>query len=302
MSLVAGWLDANLIAIINGLAFGLLLYTISVGLSLILGAMNVLNLAHGVFYLVGSYAAVAIIGQSSSWPAFLLAIVVSIVLGVVGGGTLAALTAPLVRRGHQSHADQALLTLGLGLVASQLLVVGFGGATRAVTPPPGLDTSLTVLGYAYPAYRLFLIAVSLGFALLVTYLMERTLLGAIVRATVADADMVRAIGVDTRKVLAGVLALGAALAVVGGVLGSPFLGVYPGLDWQILLIGLVIVVVGGMGSVRGALLSSLIIGQAQVLGSQLVPELAPFILMGAMALVLTVRPSGLLGDVQLAQH
>jgi branched-subunit amino acid ABC-type transport system permease component len=301
MTFVTDWLDANAIAMVNGLAFGLLLYTISVGLSLILGAMNVLNLAHGVFYLVGAYTAVTIIGGQASWSLFALAVLVSLAFGIAGGAGLAALTAPLVRRGHQSHADQALLTLGLALVGGQLLLERFGGDTRSVAPPAGLDGSVQFLGHAYPTYRLFLIGVGLLCVVAVTLLMERTSLGALVRATVADPEMVRALGIDTRKVVAGVLSLGSALALIGGVLGSPFLGVYPGLDWQILLIGLVIVVVGGMGSVRGAFVGALIIGQAQVLGTQLVPQVAPFILLGAMAVVLTVRPRGLFGDVQLAR-
>jgi branched-chain amino acid transport system permease protein len=301
MSEIVNWFDSNFITIVNGLAFGFLLYMLSVGLSLILGAMNVLNLTHGVFYLIGAYTIVAVVDASTSWTLFMLAIGLAVVFGVASGGVLAVLTAPLVKRGHDSHTDQALLTLGLALCGGQLLLMEFGGDTRSVKAPPGLGGSVELIGHQYPTYRLFLIGVGVALVVVVTYIMERTPLGALVRATVADPEMTRALGIDTRKVIVGVLGLGSALAMVAGVLGGPYLGAYPGLDWQVLLIGLVVVVVGGMGSVKGAFVGALIIGQAQVLGTALVPSFAPFILLGAMAIVLVVRPSGLLGDVRLGR-
>lgn len=300
MSVVTGWLDAALIPVVNGLAFGFLLYMLSVGLSLILGAMNVLNLAHGVLYLAGSYIIVGMGGDGSSWGPFLAAVGVAVVVGLASGGVLAAMLAPIAKR-PDSQLSQALLTLGLVFCAGQLLSMRFGGDVRSVPEPPRLGGSVSLFGQDYPVYRLFLIGVGIVLVVVVTYVMERTALGAQVRATVADASMVRALGVDTRKVIVGVLGLGATLAVVGGVLGAPFLGAYPGLDWRVLLIALVIVVIGGMGSVHGALVGALLIGQVQVLGTQLVPTFAPFLLLGSMALVLVLRPHGLFGDVQIGR-
>lgn len=295
---IGGWFDDHLITIINGLAFGFLLYTISVGLSLILGMMNVLNLAHGTFYLFGAYMAWAVIGGESSWDLFLVAILIAVGCGLFLGGGLSVALAPLNRRGH-SHMDQALLTLGLFFAGAQLIEMSFDAEPRTILAPPGLSESVDILGNPYPAYRLFLIGVGLVLATVITIVMERTPAGSVVKATVADPEMVRGVGIDTRKVVVVSLAIGSMLAVVGGVLGSPFLGAHPGLDGQVLLIALVIVVVGGLGSPRGALVGALIIGQVQVLGTELLPEFAPFLLLGAMAIVLVTRPQGVLGDVQL---
>ncbi len=288
-----GWLNANAIVLVNGLAFAALLYTISVGLSLVLGMMKVLNLAHGTLYLVGGYIAVALGSSRPSWSSFLLALAVSAGVGVLAGSGLAAMVDGKKRR---SENEQVLLTLGAALIGSELLVMHFGGSVRSLAAPAGLDGVTSLFGKAYPVYRLVLIGVGVLLVLTITLVMERSPIGAIVRATVADPEMVRAIGIDTRKVSIGVFAAGAVLATVGGVLGGPMLGAAPGLDSQILLISLVVVVIGGLGSVRGAVLGAVLIGELQVLGTSLLPQLAPFLLFGAMAVVLVVRPNGLLGD------
>lgn len=155
---------------------------------------------------------------------------------------------------------------------------------------------MDLLGHTYPVYRLVFIAVAAALATIVYLVFERSSLGALVRATVADRDMVRAQGVDIRKVLYGVFAAGAALAAVGGVLGAPILGPGPGVDESVLVLSLVVVVVGGLGSVRGALAGALLIGQVQTLGVALLPEYAPFLLFGTMLLVLVVRPHGLVAS------
>ncbi|MQA84813.1 MAG: branched-chain amino acid ABC transporter permease [Streptosporangiales bacterium] len=287
------WLDANLVSILNGVAFGLLLFTLAVGLSLIFGMMDVLNLSHGALYLVGAYAAYRVVGEAGgSLGAFLLALGVAGVLGLAAGALLAGITQPLARRGHL---HQALLTLGVALVVADLLSALFGDEVHSVAAPAGLRGSVRVLGHGYPAYRLFVIGVGLVLAALVYLLVERSRAGAVIRATVADRDMVQAIGVDTRKVLVGVFAFGTLLATCGGVLGGPILGAQPGLDDTVLILGLVIVVIGGLGSVKGAFFGALLIGQIQVLGVTLLPEYASFLLFGTMALILTLRPAGLAG-------
>jgi branched-chain amino acid transport system permease protein len=288
-----GWLDANTVVLVNGLAFAALLYTISVGLSLVLGMMKVLNLAHGTLYLLGAYIAVAVGSGRPSWPSFLFALAVSACVGLVAGSGLAAI---LNGKSRRSETDQVLLTLGVALIGSELLLIQFGGSVRSLAAPHGLDGVMSLFGKTYPVYRLVLIGVGALLVFAITLVMERSPIGAIVRATVADADMVRAIGIDTRKVTVGVFAAGAVLATVGGVLGGPMLGAAPGLDSQILLVALVVVVIGGLGSVRGAVLGAVLIGELEVLGTSLLPQLAPFLLFGVMALVLVVRPNGLLGD------
>ncbi|MFD8793174.1 branched-chain amino acid ABC transporter permease [Streptomyces vinaceus] len=285
---MTGWLDGNLVSVVDGVAFGLLLFTIAVGLSLVFGMMDVLNLAHGTLYLAGAYVAYAL-SDGSLWG-LLLALAAGALAGAAGGAALTFLTRPLARRGHL---DQALLSLGITFIVADLLAAAFGGDVLPTDPPTALRGTVGLLGHAYPAYRLVFIGVAAALALLVHLVFERSPLGALVRAAVADRDMVRALGVDVRKVLYGVFAAGAALATVGGVLGAPILGPGPGVDESVLVLSLVVVVVGGLGSVRGALAGALLIGQVQTLGVALLPEYAPFLLFGAMLLVLVVRPHGL---------
>jgi branched-subunit amino acid ABC-type transport system permease component len=270
-----------------------LLFTIAVGLSLVFGIMDVLNLAHGALYLVGAYVAVQFVSDTTAGlGAYLVAGLVAALAGVAGGAGLAAMTRPLVARGHL---DQALLTLGVALVIGDLLSARYGNDVRSVPPPDFLAGSVALAGHQYPSYRLSVIAVGLLLAAAVHLLVEHTRAGALVRATVADAPMVRAMGVDTGRLVVGVFASGAALACLGGVLGAPVLGAYPGLDERALILGLVIVVLGGLGSVRGAFLGALVIGQVEVLGVSVLPQYASFLVFGTMALVLLLRPAGMLG-------
>lgn len=284
------WIDAHFISLLNGLAIGALLFILAVGLSLIFGMMDVLNLAHGVLFLAGAYALWWIGGASPSWPAFLAALAVAAGAGAAAGSGLARVVERLARR---SHLDQALLTLGLTLIAADALSIAFGDDVHAIDPPPGLDASVAVLGKAYPVYRLVLIGLGAALAVVLHLVVERTSLGALIRATVADREMVAAIGVDDRRVKLGVFAAGAALAAVAGVLGAPVYSARPGLDGTALILALVVVVIGGLGSVRGALLGALVIGQIESLGRAVLSDLASFVLFGALAIVLIVRPRGL---------
>ena len=288
MASIVGWLDANLVSIVDGVAFGLLLFTLAVGLSLIFGMMDVLNLAHGTLYLIGAYVAYTLF--DGTLLGTLLALAAGLAVGVVGGILLAALTQPLAARGHL---DQAVLTIGIAFIAADLLAAIFGSEVLPTAPPDALAGSVDLIGHSYPLYRLVFIGVAAALALLVYLAFERTHVGALIRATVADRDMVRALGVDTRKVFFGVFAFGAALAVLGGVLGAPILAPGPGVDESVLVLSLVVVVVGGLGSVSGALLGAILIGEVQTLGVALLPEFASFLLFGAMLIVLVVRPAGL---------
>jgi branched-chain amino acid transport system permease protein len=287
------WFDTNLVSALNGLAIGCLLFLLAAGLSLVFGMMDVLNLAHGAVFLVGAYAAYALTDGGVTWVAFAGGVGVALVAGALCGGVLAGLSKPLAARGHL---DQALLTLGCALVLADLVVVAFGRDVHAVGAPPGLDGSVDVLGQTYPVYRLALIGVGLALALVIYIVVERTRLGALIRAAVADRAMVEGMGVDSRKVLLGVFAAGCGLAAFAGAIGAQIYGARPGLEDSILLLALVVVVIGGLGSVKGALIGALIIGQVESVGRALLPDLAPFLLFGAMALVLLVRPRGLFGS------
>ena len=294
---MGGWLDDNLVSILNGFAIGSLVFILAVGLSIVFGMMDVLNLAHGALYLLGSYLAVSFAGETPTWAGFLTALGVAALVGVLSGGVLSGMTEPLARR---PILDQALLTLGVALVVAELLSIGYGNDVLSIGAPPGLDGSIAVAGKAYPAYRLVLIAVGLVITLAVYLLVERTSIGALVRASVADREMVSAMGIDNRKVKVAVLAIGSMLATVAGVLGGPVYGARPGLDDTVLLLALVVIVIGGLGSVKGALIGALVVGQVESLGRAQFPALSAYVLFGTLALVLIVRPTGLFGASRAA--
>ena len=287
---MGNWFDVGLIAVLNGVAIGLLLFIVAIGLSLVFGMMDVLNLAHGALFLAGAYLAWSIVGDRPTWAGWLAALAVAVAVGALAGGGLSLLTAPLAGR---THLEQALLTLGVALVGAELLSAAFGDDVRGVNPPPGLDGTVSIVGNAYPTYRLALIGVGAGLALALHTVIERTPVGALVRASVADRDMVAAVGIDPRLVRAGVFVAGSVLAVTAGVLGSPIYNARPGLDSTVLILALLVVVVGGLGSVRGALVAALLIGQIESTGRIVLSDLASFLLFGVLALVLALRPRGL---------
>ncbi len=283
------WFDANTATILNGLALGAVLFLIAVGLSLVFGTMDVLNLAHGAVSLMGAYVGVAMYGAAPTTGMFFLAMVIAAVIGFAAGGILAGMVSPV-----RNHLRQALLTLGMALIVAELLQEVFGPEVRSVPVPGFLSSTINLMGNPYPVYRLAMVAAGVVVAIALYIILERTRAGAIVRATVADRAMVEAIGIRTKVVLALVFGGGAALAAVGGLLAAPILGAQPGLDDQILLLALVIVVIGGLGSLRGALLGALVVGQVQTIGVSVVNEFASFLLFAALAAVLLFRPQGLL--------
>lgn len=293
---MTGWITDNLITVVDGLAFGVLLFVIALGLSLVFGVMDVLNLAHGAIYMLGAYVVAGMVGGGTiTLVAFMGAALLAAVVGGLAGWGLSAMVKPIAGRGHL---DQALLTLGVALVVADLISMRFGNDVRSVPAPEPLTGSTSLFGQPYPVYRLVVIVVGLALAVGALLLIERTRIGSLVRAAVVDAQMVRALGVDTAKLVAGVFAAGAALAAFGGVMGAPILSAYPGLDDFALLLGLVVVIIGGLGSVSGALVGALIIGQVEVLGVSLLPTYASFLVFGAMALVLLLRPQGLFAKAQ----
>jgi branched-chain amino acid transport system permease protein len=287
-------LAASLVSVLNGVAIGCLLFVLAIGLSLVFGMMDVLNLAHGATFLVGAYAGWLVGGEDPTWAGFLLALAVALAIGALVGAGMATLTEPLRNR---SHLDQALLTLGVALIVAELLSMAFGNDVRATDAPPGLDGTVALFGSAYPTYRLVLIGVGAVFAVGLWLLMSRTMIGTVVRATVADREMVSAVGIAEHRVKLAVFAAGSALAAVAGVLGGPIYGARPGLDSTVLILALVVVVIGGLGSVRGALVGALVIGQIESLGRAVLADAASFLLFGALALVLVLRPRGLFAGV-----
>ena len=291
-----GFLEDNLVSFVNGLAIGFLLFILAVGLSLVFGLMDVLNLAHGALFLLGAYIGFQIApdGGALRW---VVAIGVALAVGLVLGGVLAGMSRPLTGRGHL---DQALLTLGVAFVLTDVAALIWGNDDRSLASPDVLSGPVTVAGQTFPLYRLALIVVGAVLAAVVYYAFEKTQLGAIVRAAVADRSMVDALGVNTNRVLLGVFGVGAAMATFAGILGAPVLGVSPGVDDRVLLLALITVVIGGLGSIRGALVAALLIGQIDTTGVALLGRVgyagfSGFLLFGAMAAVLLLRPEGLFG-------
>lgn len=285
--IVAAGLDAHLVTVVDGVAFGLVYFCLAAGLAIIFGAADVLNLAHGTLYLGGAYLAWRL--AEGSWVGIAVAITAAVAAGAAAGGLLSALTAPLARRGHL---DQALLTLGVSLVGAEAFAVVTGGDPVPATAPAGLAGSFTVAGHTYPTYRLVFIAVAGVLALGIYLIMERSRLGSIVRATVADRDMVAAMGIRPGVVMATLFAVGGGLAVTAGVLAAPLLPAGPGVDEHVLVMSLVVIVIGGVGSIRATLLGALIVGQVDTLGRAILPSAAGVLLFGVMAAALALRPRG----------
>jgi branched-subunit amino acid ABC-type transport system permease component len=279
------------IQLLNGLVFSMLLFVMAAGLSLIFGLMDVINLAHGAFYLLGGYIGLTIVRQLDNfWLALLLA-------PLLVGGLALIIEYFLLRRlyGRQRHLDQVLLTFGLALIVTDLIRWNWGAYVESVSGPVLLAGQFQLWGIAFPLYRLALIGFGLALALVLWFVIERTRLGAIVRAGVFDAQLVSGLGINIQLIFAGVFALGMALAALAGVIGSPLLNLYPGLDSEILILTLVVVVVGGLGALQGAFWGSLLIGLADTFGKALLPQFSLFLIFAVMAGVLLWRPAGLFG-------
>lgn len=285
-------MDNFFLQLLNGLVASMLLFIMAAGLSLIFGQMNVINLSHGAFYLLGGYIGLTAMRQ---WGAFWPAVIVAPLLV----GSLGLLIERfLLRRlyGGHHHLQQVLLTFGVALIMSDLIQWNWGAYVESVPPPVLLAGQWPLFGLQFPVYRAAIIGFGLLLALGLYLFMGRTRLGAIVRAGVSHSQMVSGLGININRVFAGVFAVGTALAALAGVLGAPITTLYPGLDFEILILTVVVVVVGGLGSLKGAFFGALLIGTADTFGKWLIPEFSLFLIFAVMALVLLIRPSGLFGQ------
>ncbi|TMH08525.1 MAG: branched-chain amino acid ABC transporter permease [Betaproteobacteria bacterium] len=280
-----------LIQILNSVQYGLLLFLVASGLTLIFGIMGVINLAHGSFYMIGAYLAFSLAELTGSlWTALPLGIVLAFALGLV---LEILLISRLYRR---DHLYQVLLTFGLILVFEEMRSILVGDDVHGVAIPALLDASLPLTeNLSYPVYRLFISAVCLVLAALMYFTIQKTRLGMMVRAGASNAEMTQALGINIRWIHALVFAAGVALAVFAGMIAAPVSSVFPGMGNQVLIICFVIVVIGGIGSLKGALIASLLIGFVDTFGKVLLPELAGVAVYLLMAIVLLFRPAGLYG-------
>lgn len=283
-------MDAYLIPVVDGFAYGLLLYVVAAGLTLAFGVADVLNLAHGTLYAIGAYAAAVL--SDGTWTSLALAAGIGTVSAAAGGALISAALIPVGDRGHLA---QALLTFGISLAGGALLVLAFGANDLRPVVPSALDTSVMLAGHRYPAYRLAFLAIAALLAVTAWLVIARTRLGARVRAMVDDRDMLACLGNSPRLLLTGVLSAGGALAGLAGVLGAPIIGPGPRTADTVLLLSLVIVVLGRLGSLGGAFLAAIAVGQVQSLGVAVAPTWAPYLLFAAMAIVLVARRPVLVG-------
>jgi len=280
-----------LIQILNSVQYGLLLFLVASGLTLIFGIMGVINLAHGSFYMIGAYMAFALAESLGSlWLALPVGIVLAAALGLIIEWLL------ISRLYRRDHLHQVLLTFGLILVFEELRSIALGDDVHSVPIPALLSASLPLTDtLSYPVYRLFISGVCIALAAAMYWTLQKTRLGARIRAAASNPEMAQSLGLDIRWIHALVFATGVALAALAGMIAAPVSSVFPGMGNQVLIVCFVIVVIGGIGSLRGALVAALLIGFCDTFGKVLFPEFAGIAVYLLMAGVLLFRPAGLFG-------
>lgn len=277
------------IQVLNSLALGGLLFMLSSGFSLIFGLMRVANLTHGALFMIGAYVAATV--GSFGYGLLAAAVAAMLSVGALGG----AIERLILRRLGSNSQRQVLATLGLSFVAADTCLVVWGGDPLPVQAPLALQAPLRMAGLVFPMYRLVVVGVALVLAVLLYLLIERTRLGAMIRAGVDDMPMARAAGIPASRLFTTVFCLGAALAGLGGTLGGPIFNAHPGLDAEMLPLALIVVILGGVGSLWGTFVASFIVGFIYTFGIFLLPGLAYVILFLPMVVVLAFRPRGLFG-------
>ncbi len=278
-----------LIQLLNSVQYGLLLFMLAAGLTLIFGIMGVVNLAHGSFYMLGAYLAYSL---SNLLGSLTLAIFGGVAMAMLFGLMLERL---LFRHFYQrEHLDQVLLTFGLIYIFEELRSILWGDDVHGVKIPDLLSASIPLTdNLSYPVYRLFMSGVCIALALGLYWLISKTRLGMKIRAGAFNRDMAEALGIDIKRIHALVFALGVALAAVAGIIAAPVSSVYPNMGSQVLIMCFVVVVIGGIGSVRGALISALLVGLVDTFGKVLLPQVAGMLVYMLMAAVLLWKPEGL---------
>lgn len=282
-----------IVQILNALQLSMLVLVLALGLTVIFGLMDTLNLGHGAFYTIGAYAGWLIYGATGSfWIALILAPVVP---GILGASLQYLVFRPLVERGRSSHLDLALITFGLLFVTIGLTDFLFGSTFSTIPLPPILQGRTEILGVVYPTYRLFIILVGAFVGLLVWVVLDRTTIGALVRAGISDKDMVSAMGFDIDKIFAAVFGVGCALAGFAGVVAAPILSIHPRMGVGILISTLLVVLIGGLGSVRGSIIGAFVVGIIETVTSIFLPEFSMVSVYVLLAAIMIIRPQGLSG-------
>jgi len=278
-----------MLQILAGLSYGMLLFMIACGMTIIYGLMHVMNMAHGSFFALGAYVTYSMVhAKLGFWPSLLIAAAVVALLGVV-------IERLLLNNMYGKMNEQVLITFGILYVVQDLIKWIWGTDILTIGVPKILNFSIAMGDIMFPAYRLFVIAFGILVAVALWYMEAKTQTGAIIRAGVDDREMLGALGVNVKLVFACVFMFGAALAAIGGAMAGPILGLYNGMDMEILTLSLVIVVIGGLGTWKGTFVSALIVGMIETFGQVYFPNFSMAIVFVFMVIVLIVKPSGLFG-------
>jgi branched-chain amino acid transport system permease protein len=276
---------------LNGLTLAALYFVVAIGFTLIFGVLRVVNLAHGSLYLFGGYVGWSVADRSGSW--LLGALAAFLVAGLAG----LVLELGLLRPLHGQDLREALVTIGVSIIAADLMLARWGGFTYDFSPPEAITggVRVPVLGIGYPKYRLFVLAFALALGVVLWMVLSRTRLGITVRAAIDDRDIVAAVGIDVQRVFAAMFAIGAGLAGLAGVVGGSVLSISSGEDARYLLASLIVVIVGGMGSLPGTAVAAILVALVEQYSLALFPTYAAIVSFLLMVLVLAVRPQGLFG-------
>ncbi len=273
----------------NGVSYAALLFLVGGGLTLIFGVMKIVNIAHGSFYLLGGYLGVALFARTGNFYVALGAAALAVALGGM------VMERVFLRPVEGDDLRQMLLTMGIALFVQDVCLLIWGGDPFNLKGPEYFARSIRLGSFGFPILRLFMIGSAALLFLVLWWFQERTRAGAMVRAAVDNQEMTEALGINVPVLRMAVFGLGAFLSASGGVIGTAFMGLYPGLDFEILPYAFVVVIVGGMGSLSGALVAAVLLGLADNFGKALFPEVSYFTLFAPMGIVLAIRPSGLFG-------
>lgn len=276
---------------LNSLALGGVLFTLAAGFSLIFGLMRIANLSHGAYFMLGAYIGLDLILKGYNFFVAVLAAGASV--AVLGG----IVERFVLRRLSGNPLSQVLATLGIAFVVADFILWMWGGDPQPVSGPEMLSGAVHLFGMTFPLYRLSMVIFSVLIAIGLWLLLDKTRLGMMIRASVDDMQMARGVGIPSSRLFTIVFCLGAALAGIGGVLAAPILSVYPGMDTDMLPLALVVVILGGVGSLLGAFVGSFVIGFIYTFGQALLPDLAYIVLFLPMVIILAVRPRGLFGRI-----
>jgi branched-chain amino acid transport system permease protein len=287
-------LDSFILQTLNGISYAALLFLLASGFTLTFGLMRIVNMAHGAYYLFGGYIGLTIAKSTGS-----------LFLALIGGGIAAAILGyfadrVLIKRTGENHLTQVLVTIGIAYIIGDISLEIWGGDAQKLPLPVFLKGIFELPGgIIYPKFRVFLFLIGLLVGGILWIIYRKTQIGAVIRAGVDDREIVSANGIHIDRLFIMISALASFLAGFSGVLGGAFLTVYPGAEWEILVFALVVVIVGGLGSLEGAMIGSLVVGLLDAYGRWLAPELSYFVLFGPMAILLLFRPRGLFGSANM---